>query len=298
VAHWPELQADTFGAYDVMTSLSHDSGATWSAPIKLNLDATETEHGFVTVFPWGGDVGMVWLDGRQLADWSFDDPEALLGTSLRYVRMGLDGAVSERGVIDELVCDCCNTDVAMPPGGPLVIYRDRTEDEIRDVVVRRREAGEWGAARSLGNEQWRIEGCPVNGPAVAARGATVAAAWFSAEQGIGRVRMARSTDGGAAFGAPVELDTDGFGQVDIVLREDATAIVSWWRPGANGGTELVARAQHADGRLGETRHIASSPAAQPVDVPRMIAVGGDLLFAWTTLGDDGNVHAARAAGVD
>lgn len=299
VAHWLRLKPESFGAYDIATAISGDSGATWSAPTQLNLDDTESEHGFVKAFPWGSDIGIVWLDGRELAEWSFDNPEALLGTSLRYVRMGYSGAVEERGIIDELVCDCCKTDVAITRNGPIVIYRDRTEDEIRDVVVRRHDSGSWLEPRDLGAEHWLIEGCPVNGPAIASRDDEVAAAWFTAAGGRGRVRFARSTDGGSSFLDPVDLDSDDpFGQVDLVLRKDGTAVVSWWRDNEADGISLVARTVSPSGDLGALHTITQSDVAQPVDVPQMIAVGEDLLlFAWTTLEGEGSVRTALVAGI-
>jgi hypothetical protein len=53
-------------AYDIHTTRSTDSGASWSAPALLHDDGTTTEHGFVSLLPDGGDrVLAVWLDGRH-----------------------------------------------------------------------------------------------------------------------------------------------------------------------------------------------------------------------------------------
>lgn len=292
-AHWLEIQPDSFGAYDVKTAVSGDGGLTWSMAEQMNEDETETEHGFVSVFPWDGRIAAFWLDGRELANWSFDDPEALLGVSLRLATYDAGGRVGGREVVDELVCDCCQPDVAITDQGPIVIYRDRSENEIRDVVVRRFRDGAWSAPVNLGNEAWFIEGCPVNGPVIAARGPDVAAAWFTAPDGRGRVRFARSADAGASFSAAVDVDANGaYGQPAIVLDEDGRAVIGWWRRAEGGGIDLVAQAYAADGSAGPIAIIAHESVAQPVSVPQLIRVGDRYLTAFSTFDAGGTVRLA------
>jgi hypothetical protein len=293
IAHWSKLKAETFGAYDVVIATSPDAGATWTTPVVLNDDGTDTEHGFATLFAWGEDAGIVWLDGRQLAAWSFDNPDALLGTELRFAKVTLGGAVLETDVIDTLVCDCCQTDVAMSSVGPLVIYRDRTAQEIRDVVVRAHDGEAWQPPIALGAEGWHIEGCPVNGPAIAAREDAVAAAWFTAANDTPRVRFARSSDGGRTFESPLDLDTVGaFGQVDVAVLEDATAVVTWWRRSEDNRTVLALRTVSREGALGSITTIAENAVSQPLDVPEAVLTGDGLLVTWTDSEDRGRVRAA------
>jgi hypothetical protein len=290
-AHWLKLSQESPGAYHIATAVSNDAGATWTAPVQLNDDSAAAEHGFVDLFAWNGAVGAFWLDGRQLAEWSFDEPDKLLGTSLRLAQIDYTGTVVAREIVDELVCDCCQPDRALTSAGPVVAYRDRTAEEIRDVVVRRNFGGVWADAVGVGGEGWHIEGCPVNGPAIAAQGDRVAVAWFTAAGDLPRVRFARSDDAAATFAPALDLDAVGsFGQVGLVLGADATAQVTWWRAAAGGGTDLVLRTVGPDGTLGALRVLAHSAAGQPVDVPQIAAVGGGLLVAWTSLDDDATVH--------
>ena len=157
--------------------------------------------------------------------------------------------------------------------------------------MRRHVNGAWQDAVAAGADGWHIEGCPVNGPAIAARGERVGVAWFTAPGGAPHVRFAWSTDGGASFAPALELDGAGsFGQTGLVLADDGTAIVTWWRAAAGGGTDLTLRTVAPDGSLGEPRVIAHSGTTQPVDVPQIIAAGDDLLVAWTSLDDDATVH--------
>jgi hypothetical protein len=292
-AHWLRRRPDS-GAYDVATAISTDAGTSWSPAEQMNEDEAVAEHGFVSVFPWEDGVAAFWLDGRELANWSFDDPDALLGTSLRLARYDQTGTVTSREIIDELVCDCCAPDVAMARSGPVVAYRDRTENEIRDVVVRGFFDGEWSDPVQTGAEGWFIEGCPVNGPAIAASGDEVAVVWFTAPDNRGRVRYARSQNSGLTFSAAVDVDANGaFGQPGISLDTDGRAVISWWHRAAEGGLDLMVRAYDRNGALDAELMVAHESIGSPIDVPQLIAADDGYLITWTTFDDGGAVRVAR-----
>jgi hypothetical protein len=300
LAHWLVSQPDSF-AYDVVTAVSKDDGRSWSEPSRLNDDGTETEHGFVSLFSWGEEMGAVWLDGRRLDGWTFEKElaaEVPLGVSLYYARMDADGRVLERGEIDELVCDCCQTDVAITARGPVLVYRDRTSEEVRDIVVRRHDGTRWLDAVQAGPDNFEIDGCPVNGPAIAARGEDVAVAWFTAPANQPKVRFARSSDAGTSFSAAIDLDTNGsFGQVGLVLLEDLSAVVSWWRRDPEGGLALTAQRIEIGGDMGPARVVARSGISQPIDVPQMVYTGAGFLFAWTSIDEAAGVHSVYVTGL-
>ena len=50
---------------------------------------------------------------------------------------------SSEQLIDELMCDCCQTDVALASSGPVAVYRDRSVAEIRDSYITRLIDGRW-----------------------------------------------------------------------------------------------------------------------------------------------------------
>lgn len=286
-AHWRLPGAGSPYAYDIAVSVSADGGATWSAAERLNDDGTPTEHGFVSLFPWGDDVGAVWLDGRELAG-EFDTPEsaAAAATTLRYARVDKDGRNLEQGIVDDFVCDCCTTDIARGDAGELLVYRDRTPDEIRDIQVRRRTPEGWGEPATLGPDRWEIEGCPVNGPAIDALGSSAAAAWFTAPGNAPKVRVAFSADGGATFAAPIDVDAAGsLGQVGVALVSADVAVVSWWRRAAAGGTELALRKVRRSGELGPILAAGTVSSSRPDVVPQLVRNDDVLILAWNEPGE-------------
>jgi hypothetical protein len=291
-AHWRLPGGGSPYAYDIAVSVSADRGNTWSAAERLNDDGTPTEHGFVSLFPWGDDVGAVWLDGRELAG-EFDTPEsaAAAATTLRYARVGKDARSLEQGIVDDFVCDCCTTDIARGAGGELLVYRDRTPDEIRDIQVRRRTSEGWSEPVTLGPDRWEIEGCPVNGPAIDTLSSAAAAAWFTAPANAPKVRVAFSADGGATFGAPIDVDAAGsLGQVGVALTAEDVAVVSWWRRAAAGGAELALRMVRRSGELGPILAAGTVSSSRPDVVPQLIRNGDALILAWNKPGEVSGVR--------
>jgi hypothetical protein len=308
VAHWLPLKPDERYAYDIAYSLSADGGRSWSETRVLNSDTAIAEHGFVSFFNWGEGFGAVWLDGRAIAALTIDELFALeepVGMTLRFARLNRDGRVIERGEIDDLVCDCCPTDAVTTDDGPLIVYRDRTTDEIRDISLRRAvgtstETGvaattRWTEPVTLGPDGWAIDGCPVNGPAMSAAGEHIGVAWFTAADNRPRLRFARSRNSGRDFEAAVTVAAqDVLGQVDVVMTDDGTAWMSAWLR-AEQGMELVVHRISPDSAAIDVRTVATSAASLPTDVPQMVLADGRLILAWSELGNPGRLFSAALA---
>lgn len=297
-AHWQRYQPESYFANEIFVAFSFDGGASWEPPSLLHQDGTESEHGFVTLFPDRGGVGALWLDGRNyLVDgvYLYEDLEGnKLGTSLRYARFDASGDRLESVGVDEMACDCCLPDVAQSTDGPVATYRDRTIDERRDIAVSRLEEGEWQTPVAVGADNWVIEACPINGSVIAASGDDVVVAWFTAADNVPFVRLARSGDGGRSFGDPIDIDSSGsFGHVDVALSEAGDAVVSWLRS-EDDGVALAVRRVSRTGLLGETQTVADIDIGRPADFPQMIAVDNRLVLAWTDFDGDGTVKTAVA----
>lgn len=290
-AHWLTETDPAREAYDVHLAFSHDDGRTWTPSISPHHDGTKTQHGFVSLFELPDNaLGVVWLDGRQT-----DNPEND-NMSVRSAVFDRQGARLSEALVDERVCDCCPTSAATTSSGPLIAYRDRSADEIRDIAVARLENSTWSAPRLVHADGWQIEACPVNGPALAANGRDVALAWFTAAGDHGRAFVAFSQDAGASFGAPIRVDDDGAtGRVAAALIEDGSAVVSWME-NVDKRPTLRFRRVFGSGSRGPIQNVPASDGSRPTGYPRMMRHGSELLFAWTEKrGDDpSSLHAAAA----
>jgi hypothetical protein len=294
VMHWLQKRAGGKYSYDVMTRQSADGGTTWSEPRVLHDDNVAAEHGFVSFFAADGDsVEAVWLDGRATAGGDHDGHRGAM--QLGNGRIAADGGVSASVMIDNRICDCCQTSAAMTSHGPIVVYRDRSDQEIRDIAVVRRVDGQWTAPTHVHADEWHIEGCPVNGPSVAADGANVVVAWFTGARDTARVNVAFSSDAGATFGEPVRVDdgTPG-GRVDVEYDGTGRALVTWLERVGDDGAEVRIKAVSPDRSITPHMVVASSAAARSSGFPRMVRSGQELVFAWTLPGDTARVRMAVA----
>lgn len=298
-AHYLVSSGPGVFAYDVHV-VSQDANGRWPASTVPHRDGTPTEHGFVSMLPWGGDaLKAVWLDGRHTH--TGDTPGHGGPMTLRSAVLGEQG-LSDEHEIDASVCDCCQTSAVRLPGGrALVAYRDRSEEEVRDIAVARFGDGGWSAPKTVHHDGWQIHGCPVNGPAMAAHGEHIALAWFTLVEDEPRVQLAFSEDGGDTWSSPVRVhDARAVGRVDMVMLDPARALVSWIER-VDGTARIRVRVAGISGALGDavTVDADAALAGRATGFPRMARTGdGDVLIAWTAA-DEGrrSVEVRRVTGL-
>ena len=279
IAHFLEKSEKGKYTYDVKLTTSADDGKTWGESRILNEDGKKAEHGFVSLVPYKENYFVAWLDGREAAqEVKGGHSEGHHGQmTLRGALISKKGAKSSEWELDNRVCDCCQTTAAITTNGPVVIYRDRSAEEIRDISIVRFVNGQWTEPKAVFSDNWKIAGCPVNGPRVDVRGNSLSLAWFSSPDKKGQVSVVFSHDGGASFGSPVRVDEgEGIGRVDIVMLDDKTAMVSWME-----GAAIKAAKIYADGTKEPSITIASSSQSRSSGFPQMARSGKSLVFAWT-----------------
>lgn len=289
VAHWLVRTGPGKYAYHVNIARSNDAGRTWTAPAVLHTDRSESEHGFVSLFNMRGAVGAVWLDGHKHAA---AKSEAEAEMTLRFASIDPRGRPIRETELDGRVCDCCQTASAITSEGPIVVYRDRSEKEVRDIAVVRLVQGRWTEPQLVHRDNWVIAACPVNGPAISANGRNVAIAWFTGADDKPRVYAAFSDNAGKTFDTPIRID-DGApgGRVDIQYTGNGAALVSWLE---RSGQNAEVRVKHvtAKGRASEAKTVASSSGERASGFPHMIYRGRDVVFAWTMPGRPSQVRTA------
>jgi hypothetical protein len=270
----PKTSPGTY-SYAIKLVRSRDAGRSWDEPVLIHRDGTDTEHGFVSLLPTGGDrVRAVWLDGRHMAAHGGDGHAGPELMTLRSAVMGRDGVPREEHELDDLTCACCQTSAVRIGDRSVVAYRDRSRDEVRDIQLVEHVEGRWSAPRVLHADGWVIAACPVNGPALATDGRRLAATWPTMAGGEMQVQVAIGDPTG--FGAPRPLagGADELGRVDVAAWQDR------WLATRVGTVDRVPvlwlSVLDGDGRVTSQHRLADRVGGYP-----RLAVHGDVaLVAW------------------
>jgi hypothetical protein len=269
-------------AYGVHIVLSNDNGKTWSLPIVPHEKETETEHGFVSMIANTDGFQVFWLDGRAT--------EAKGPMSIRTALIHHDGTIKEGKLLDDRVCDCCQTSAFQTAQGPVIAYRDRSEKEVRDISIVRYENGSWTAPENIHEDGWEIKGCPVNGPSVDGIDEQLAIAWFTAPnvegESVRMVKLMFSEDQGENFSEPLRVD-DGnpLGRVDVKMMDSGNVFVSWMEQ-IGDSAELRMKKFTKEGKLLDSKVITSLNVARSSGFPQMELNNNRLLFVWRDISNE------------
>jgi thiol-disulfide isomerase/thioredoxin len=304
VANWADFPSAAIEGRDILVHFAEKSGedkyaygvelarSIGGAPFErlgpAHDDRTPTEHGFASLVPEHDGFRLFWLDGRNMVK-----PDGPM--TIRSARLSARG-IEDPHVLDDRVCECCGTSASITSEGPFIVYRDRSEAEIRNISIVRKTASGWSSPRAIHDDQWKVPGCPVNGPASDAVAKRAVVAWYTGAE-LGRIRVAFSDDAAATFGKPHEIhdvpDAAPLGRVDVALVDDG-AIVCWLVADDEKNARILYRHVDTDGRVGRPHLLALTSPERGSGFPRMAKVGDALLFAWTEVGPPSKIRARRA----
>jgi hypothetical protein len=207
---------------------------------------------------------------------------------LRFAHVDYEGQVSAERILDERVCECCPTALSpLPGGGAVLVYRDRGADETRDfayVYCTDSSLDRWSSPRPVHEDGWRVEGCPVNGAALAAHGEELAVAWFTmGRDATPRVLCAWWDPERAAFGAPRTLgEGQVLGRISAAMLPSGELAVTWLesREGADVA-EWRLSVSARDSKDDDSQALCEAHASRASGISALHAVGGELLFSHT-----------------
>ncbi len=275
-----QKSADGTYTYDVKLNLFSKEKNEWKNNFLLNLDGKESEHGFVSILPYQESSFFVtWLDGRTLVD----VPKGKEQMTLRGAIITKEGEITNDVLLDDRTCECCNTAATITINGPIVVYRDRSQDEIRDIGIIRYIDGTWTKPQIAVADNWYVPGCPVNGPAIDAIDSNVALAWFTAADDNPKVQIAFSEDSGETFGLPIRVDNgNAIGRVAVVMLDKKSAAVLWMEP---SGVDTVIQLMKVnfDGTQSKPITITKTRSERSSGFPQMEMLGDTIYIAWTSL---------------
>jgi len=134
----------------------------------------------------------------------------------------------------------------------------------------------WSEPKILFVDNWKINGCPVNGPSVSTSGEGVVVGWFSAAENEPKVQVIFSQHGGESFGTPIRLDRGkAIGRVKTTFINSDMAFVSWME-----GDHIVGAKVNQNG-IFERYVLANSSAQRSSGFHQLAKWNDQVVMAWT-----------------
>tara|TARA_R100000005_G_C4949751_1_gene170759 strand:- start:448 stop:984 length:537 start_codon:yes stop_codon:yes gene_type:complete len=163
----------------------------------------------------------------------------------------------------------------------MLVYRDRTNEEIRDINYTKFKDGVWSEPKPIHSDNWKIAACPVNGPSVDSEDGTVAIAWFTGANEEPAVKLSVSNDDGKTFSEAILLDTKGpIGRVDVEVSDDK--IWASWLSAEKPNGHLKIASFTKSGKLLETHIVEEGISSErQAGFPELEIVDRKLLVAYT-----------------
>ena len=273
--------------YDVFLSLQNLSGEKVKEDFILNTDGFKAEHGFVSIVAKDDEGFLIsWLDGRNTVEKdAYGNNKPM---TIRFAEITNNGDIINEDELDASVCDCCQTSITNTDKGPLVVYRDRSEKEVRDIYVTRKLDDNWEVPAAVHNDGWVIYGCPVNGPKVVSNSNNIAVSWFTVYDGKPRVNLSFSKSYGASFDSPVQInDNNAIGRVDLVYLNDVEVLVSYMEQD-DFDTYLRLKKVSVDGKVSKPITISKIDSGRNTGVPQLEILNDEIFVVWTVFENENN----------
>jgi len=274
LSYWLEMKGQGTYDYDIKYSMSSNHGQSWSTPRILHNDGVAAEHGFVSAVPYEDKLLIVWLDGRSMGsghgDAGHNHGHGNGSMMLRSAMVDIAGDVSNRLMIDDRVCECCQTDITISPCGAFVVYRDRSPDEIRDTYYAQYTGKEWSEPKPLYQDKWKINGCPVNGPQIDNNNGIIAAAWYSESNNLRKVQLSISNDCGNTFSDPFILSEGekAMGRLDLKVSYKGTIYISYMEESIDTA-DIIICAVNKDGKILNRTIVGQNVKSRKSGFPRL-----------------------------
>lgn len=314
VVLWTARQAlspDTPRVTEVKSARSRDGGRTFAAPVALQAGGAPGDRGWPALTVDGtGMAHAIWLDHRGMAAAHgsgsshtpghgaapADGTAMALKSSLYHASLG--NRASPEAELTRSVCYCCKTALATGTDGTVyAAWRHVYPGDLRDIAfsASRPGAASFASPVRVSEDQWAVNGCPDNGPAIAVdRGGAVHIVWFTVEGGE-QPRGAlfySSTSNGRTFAPRTRIPTLGSPTPThpyIGVDEQGRIVVAWDEI-SNGRRVASAREIRPRASAQPTfGPVVTLNATDSAMYPVLASTDQGLLAVWTAPGDPSRV---------
>jgi hypothetical protein len=177
----PQLEVDRFGVLHMSWqefnanqnisaryARSTDGGLTFSTPLAVAADSGLYNQDFPSIaVDSSGNPFMAWIDSREQESGSSNNAQL-------YVVRSRDGGLTfERPTRATFLknggtCECCNTSIAISPGGNVFVsFRSNISNDRDIYIARSLDGGVTYRTIKAATETWRLNACPMTGSSIA-----------------------------------------------------------------------------------------------------------------------------------
>lgn len=274
----------------IRSTRSTDGGRSFGPADTVNDNRDEITHRFQSmVVDERGAVHLVWIDKRDL-EAAKRRGQAYAGAAI-YSARAADGRFGANAKVADHSCECCRIASALDTDGvPVAFWRHVFDDGSRDHALARLDGS---AAARVTHEGWRINACPHHGPAIAiGPDRTRHLAWFTAEQGEGRVLYQAQDLAGRAAAPPRRLGGDQASYPALLAAGDNVVLA--WKDFDGRATRIYAEHSTDGGRTWSAPQTLASSIG-PSDRPRLVSHAGQAYLSWNTRDDGYRLIPVKAA---
>ena len=216
-------------------STSVDGGRHFSAPVTVNGGRLGTGHAYAV--PGMGPDGRAFVAWLDAGDGGADTAGGLKprGSSLFFSEIDIArGGAPTTTLLARPTCECCRLSLATDTDGRPVVAGRFLFGGARDIGLVK--AGPGGGLRRATDDDWRIDACPHQGPALSIdRGAQTPGryhlSWFTAGARRQGLFYAYSDDQGQTFSAPMPVGGPAARQAEV-RAENGRVALAWLEPAA------------------------------------------------------------------
>lgn len=279
----------------LMVTRSGDGGAGFPPPRAIAGDPASQRFEAVSFTPDGRMV-MAWIDKRGLAA-AKRAGESYAGAALALAYSDDAGVTfSPERIVHHHTCECCRLAMDVDGEGRVTLmWRNIYPGSIRDHALMRLEPdGTPGPVSRVAADEWMVEACPHHGPSVTtSETGTIHAAWYT----DGAVRqglfLARSTDQGRTFLAPLPLGSSDNSPSHPFVKAAGKAVWTVWKEFDGERTTIAGMISTDDGATWSPPRVLAS-TADGSDHPLLLAREGRVYLSWLTRGEGWRLMALEA----
>lgn len=275
------MKGNKWGIGDIQSIFSIDNGKTWTSPVSIYPNKPQhysISFSGITSLK-SGKIGITCLGTNK--------DTALLGRPVLFFK-SQGNHFSAPTTITKEACECCRTAIASSSNGRIsVAFRDLQSGNIRDINVSTSIDGGllFHYNKDVSDDNWKINGCPHNGPSIATLHNKNIIAWSTGGKNAG-VHLGKFTSSGQPIYRKYLSKNGQF--IQMCLLPDATIMSAY--------NESYMDSNRYDSRIILTK-ITDSTFTQKTITPKNVSASypvitsinnNSVIVAWRN--DDFTVH--------